>query len=181
MKLYASAAPAVVLGEIIYSTVNLITLHELYFHVWKGVWVGIALLLQVQNIRAAEVKVKMGFLNMVVSSSVFSIFLSTPLLSVCFSSWCVCSAVCSLENLATCIRLGVQEKLSVAQSCSSAFEVALSICRYLTICPVHLWIFCFPFPLFLLQLSERARERKVPVTRIGRLANFGGQFAHPHL
>lgn len=24
------------------------------------------------------------------------------------------------------------------------------------------------------QLSERARERKVPVTRLGRLANFGG-------
>lgn len=28
--------------------------------------------------------------------------------------------------------------------------------------------------LFVFQLSERARERKVPVTRIGRLANFGG-------
>lgn len=26
-------------------------------------------------------------------------------------------------------------------------------------------------------LSERARERKVPVTRIGRLANFGGKVA----
>lgn len=31
-------------------------------------------------------------------------------------------------------------------------------------------LFCFS-----LQLSERARERKVPVTRIGRLANFGGE------
>ena len=30
-------------------------------------------------------------------------------------------------------------------------------------------------------LSERARERKVPVTRIGRLANFGGEFTHLHL
>ncbi|XP_048193408.1 atypical kinase COQ8A, mitochondrial-like, partial [Perognathus longimembris pacificus] len=28
-------------------------------------------------------------------------------------------------------------------------------------------------------LSERARERKVPVTRIGRLANFGGEGAPP--
>lgn len=28
-----------------------------------------------------------------------------------------------------------------------------------------------------LQLSEHARERKVPVTRIGRLANFGGKVA----
>jgi len=66
----------------------------------------------------------------------------------------------------------------------SAFRAALWICRCLTICPVRLRIsfcFVFPFSLFLLQLSERARERKVPVTRIGRLANFGGQFAHPHL
>uniref|UniRef100_A0A7N6BI45 Atypical kinase COQ8A, mitochondrial n=1 Tax=Anabas testudineus TaxID=64144 RepID=A0A7N6BI45_ANATE len=30
------------------------------------------------------------------------------------------------------------------------------------------------FSLCLRQLSERARERKVPVTRLGRLANFGG-------
>lgn len=33
------------------------------------------------------------------------------------------------------------------------------------------------FFCFSLQLSERARERKVPVTRIGRLANFGGEVA----
>lgn len=29
-----------------------------------------------------------------------------------------------------------------------------------------------------IQLSERARERKVPVTRIGRLVNFGGKFVY---
>lgn len=28
------------------------------------------------------------------------------------------------------------------------------------------------------QLSDRARERKVPVTRIGRLVNFGGECVH---
>lgn len=33
--------------------------------------------------------------------------------------------------------------------------------------------------IFLLfQLSERARERKVPVTRIGRLVNFGGTLVY---
>lgn len=43
------------------------------------------------------------------------------------------------------------------------------------------FLFCFSPPLSPLQLSERARERKVPVTRIGRLANFGGESALPHL
>lgn len=31
------------------------------------------------------------------------------------------------------------------------------------------------------QLSDRARERKVPVTRIGRLVNFGGERVHRFL
>lgn len=31
------------------------------------------------------------------------------------------------------------------------------------------------------QLSDRARERKVPVTRIGRLVNFGGECVHRFL
>lgn len=33
-----------------------------------------------------------------------------------------------------------------------------------------------PSAVSVFQLSERARERKVPVTRLGRLANFGGTF-----
>lgn len=41
-----------------------------------------------------------------------------------------------------------------------------------------LWVLATSAVCFLqfLQLSERARERKVPVTRIGRLANFGGEW-----
>lgn len=43
----------------------------------------------------------------------------------------------------------------------------------------HLSVLSTPWVSFVfsLQLSERARERKVPVTRIGRLANFGGEVA----
>lgn len=96
----------------------------------------------------------MGFLNTVGSSPVFHSLLSTPLLSVCFSSRYVCSAVCSLENLSKYRRLGVREKLSVAQSCSSAFKLAFQIWRYLTICLIHLWIFCF---VFLSALSAAAQ------------------------
>jgi hypothetical protein len=47
-------------------------------------------------------------------------------------------------------------------------------------CQPEVALFCLPVPrvsLPPLQLSERARERKVPVTRIGRLANFGGEVA----
>lgn len=80
------------------------------------------LLLHVQNIRVAKVKVKVGFLNMVVSSSIFPTLLPAPLLSVCFSSWCICSAVCPLENLSTYVRLSVQEKLSVTELFFKCFK-----------------------------------------------------------
>lgn len=98
------AAPAAVRGGTVYSPVNLMTLH-----VWKGVWVSTLHLLQVQNTRAAELKVKMGFPNMVISPSVFPTLFSSPLLSVCFSSWCVCFAPYSLENVPTDTRLGFKE------------------------------------------------------------------------
>lgn len=103
MKLYL-AAPAAVRGGTVYSPVNLMTLH-----VWKGVWVSTLHLLQVQNTRAAELKVKMGFPNMVISSSVFPTLLSSPLLSVCFSSCCVCFGLYSVENLPADIRLRFEE------------------------------------------------------------------------
>lgn len=46
--------------------------------------VDIALLLQVQNLRAVEVKVNMGFLNMVISFSVFPTLLSISWFNVFF-------------------------------------------------------------------------------------------------
>lgn len=124
----------------------------------------------------------MGFLNTVVSFSIVPTFSSTPLLSVCFSSQCVCSAVCSLENLNVYkTRYSRKAFRSTELKCFQSCTLNSQVSDHMPSSFVDFFLFCFPFPLFLLQLSERARERKVPVTRIGRLANFGGQFAHPHL
>lgn len=151
----------------------------------KGVCLSNALLLQVQNVRATEVKVEMGFLNVAVSFSIFPTLLSALLLSVCFTLWCVCSAVCSLENLSTHYAQSSRKAV-----CSTELFKCFQSCTLNLQVPDHMpssfvdffsVFFFFPFPLFLLQLSERARERKVPVTRIGRLANFGGRFAPPQL
>lgn len=69
---------------------------------------------------------EMGFLNMVISSSVFHILLYISQFNACFSLRHTCFAVCSGENLLVHMRLGVQEELSVAQrSSSSVFQVAL--------------------------------------------------------
>lgn len=114
----------------------------------------------------------MGFLNMVIASFVFHILLYISQFSACFS-------LRHYEYEARCSR----------RACCSTdiFKCFSSCClnlQYLTVCPVHLWVsflFCFSCPVLLRQLSERARERKVPVTRIGRLANFGGEFARPCL
>lgn len=99
---------------------------------------------------------------------------------VCFSLWCVHSAPYSLENLPLDAKLRFNESF-LQHGVVQVLWAVLWLCRCLTRCPVNLWISCSVFPLSPLQLSERARERKVPVTRIGRLANFGGQFALPCL
>lgn len=114
------------------------------------------------------------------SALLFPTLFSSPLLSVCFSLWCICSVPYSLENLPIDTKLRFNESF-LQHGVVQVLWLVLWLCGCLTTCPANLWISCFVFPLSPSQLSERARERKVPVTRIGRLANFGGQFALPCL
>lgn len=57
----------------------------------------------------------------------------------------------------------------VVTSCSLMLVISLCVLRLFSC--VSCWDLVF-------QLSDRARERKVPVTRIGRLVNFGGECVH---
>lgn len=119
MNLYAASAPAVVHREIVYSSIHLIAFHELSFHVWKRVQVGTVLLLQVQNIRAAEVKIKTRFLNVRVMSFTFScLLLCLVYVLVHGVSVLQCAHSKISQHKAQCL-------LSAAWSCPSAFKVAL--------------------------------------------------------
>lgn len=109
---------------------------------------------------------------MVISYSVFPTLLSISWFNV-FLSLVAIFLPCDHLKIS---HLGIQEELFVAQIRSSG--VVWNCTLYLQVTDLFV---CFPCPVFLWQLSERARERKVPVTRIGRLANFGGEFAHLHL
>lgn len=86
------------------------------------------------------------------SALLFPTLLSSPLLSVCFSWWCVHSAPYSLENLPIDTKLRFNESF-LQHGFVQVLWLVLWLCRCLTMCPANLWISCFVFPLSLLRSS----------------------------